>query len=137
MPEKVPSYIHKLPFLSFFKVGNLIFNTTMTTRKLQYQVLKSEKQLSNNITWNMMCMQGTFIPLSLIKTWATMNLPEQPYKYQERTTVSIISLLIFNCSGRSKKELPPPAPRSHLTCSWARAAPAASLPGFLGGKRGH
>lgn len=66
-----------------------------------------------------MCMQSISIHLSLIKSWITMNLLEQSYKYQEGTTISIISLMIFNCLGRSKKELPPHSPRRHLTCSHA------------------
>lgn len=82
-------------------------------------------------------MQNISILLSLIKNWITTNLSELPYKYQEIITITIISLMIFNCSSRSKKELPPLSPRRHLTCSQAWSAPFASLPVFSGEKRGH
>lgn len=52
-----------------------------------------------------MCIQSTIILPSLIKTWITMNLAEESYKYQQGMTISIISLMIFNCLGRSKKFL--------------------------------
>lgn len=77
-------------------------------------------------------MQSISIHLSLIKTWITMTLSEQSHKYQEWTTISIISLMIFNCSGRTS-----PFPRRHLTCSQAWSAPFASLPIFSGEKRCH
>jgi len=84
-----------------------------------------------------MCMRSISIHLSLIKTWIIMNSPKQSYKYQEGIRISVISLVNFNCLGSSKKELLPPSPRRHLTCSQARSAPLASLPVFLGEKRGH
>lgn len=82
-------------------------------------------------------MQNISVLLSLINNWITTNLSELPYKYQEIITITIISPMIFNCSSRSKKELPPLSPRKHLTCSQAWSAPLASLPVLSSEKRGH
>lgn len=85
----------------------------------------------------MTCTQNISILLSLIKPWITINLSELSYKYQEGMTINIFSLMIFNCSSRSKKELPPISPRRHLTCSQAWSALLALLSVLSGEQRRH